>query len=315
MARDTPQTPFEIADESVPVHADIGRNHPMVVFGDHRLCAGKSLNVYRMPGPHMHSQIELNLVLDGEMTYWFDGRVVVAEAGWLALFWGMIPHQVVSAPVGTRFVCLYVPVAVFLGLPAMSRLRAAVFQGAVLAAARVHKFDPDLFLRWREDLAGEDPQREALVRDEVTARLRRLEVEGWRDLRAAAPLAAVGTSQDAERMAAVERMARYIGENANGPLSVEDVASASGLHPNYAMQLFKRTLGMTVKQAISRHRLDAAQSMLIASNRSITKIAFDSGFGSLSSFYEAFERRFSTSPSEFRKVVASRAPAGADAAA
>jgi len=197
----------------------------------------------------------------------------------------------------------------------MSRLRAAVFQGAVLEAARVHGFDCDLFLRWREDLMAGDPRREALVRDEVTARLRRLELEGWRDLRAAAPLAAVGNSQDAERMAPVERMARHIGENANGPLSVEEVASASGLHPNYAMQLFKRTLGMTVKQAISRHRLDAAQSMLIASNRSITKIAFDSGFGSLSSFYEAFARRFSASPSEFRKVVSRRVPADADAPA
>jgi transcriptional regulator GlxA family with amidase domain len=148
-----------------------------------------------------------------------------------------------------------------------------------------------------------------LVSDELTLRLRRIELEGWRDLRAEAPLAALGASADAERMAPVEKMTRYIGENGNGPIDVADVAQASGLHPNYAMQVFKRAIGMTIKQAITRHRLDAAQSMLIASQRSVATIAFECGFGSLSSFYEAFERRFSASPAEFRKAVAVRAPA------
>jgi AraC-like DNA-binding protein len=276
----------------------------MVVFGDHRLCAGKSLNVYRMHGPHMHSQIELNLVLEGEMTYWFDGRVVVAAAGRLALFWGMIPHQVIAAPCGTRFVCIYAPVSLFLGLPEMSRVRTAIFDGAVLEAACSHGSDPDVFLRWRDDLDSGEPRRQALVSDELTLRLRRLELEGWRDLRAEAPLAAVGAPVDAERMAPVEKMARYIGEHGNGPIDVADVAQASGLHPNYAMQVFRRAIGMTIKQAIIRHRLDAAQSMLIASQRSITTIAFECGFGSLSSFYVAFERRFGASPTEFRKAVA-----------
>lgn len=303
MPHETSRTPFEFADESVPVYADIGRHHPMVVFGDHRLCAGKSLSVYRMPSPHMHSQIELNLVLEGEITYRFDVRSVRVPAGHLVLFWGMVPHQVTSAPAGTRFVCLYVPVSVFLGLQEMSRVRIGIFQGAVLSAARVHRFDPELFLRWREDLASGDPRRETLVRDELTARLRRLEIEGWHDLRAQAPLAAFDGSPDAERMVPVEKMTRYIGEHGNGPLGVEQVASASGLHPNYAMQLFKRAVGMTIKQAITRHRLDAAQSMLIASDQSISAIAFACGFSSLSSFYEAFERRFATSPGEFRKAV------------
>ena len=32
-----------------------------------------------MAGPHMHSQIELNFVLTGQMTYWFDGRELTWE--------------------------------------------------------------------------------------------------------------------------------------------------------------------------------------------------------------------------------------------
>ena len=123
-------------DESIPAHPDVGRNHPLVIFGDHRFCAGGSTQVKRMPGPHMHSQIEMNLVLDGAMTYWFDGRAVTVSAGRLVLFWGMIPHQVTDVAEPTRFVCLYVPMAVFLGLPALSRLRDAIFRGKRLAGVQ-----------------------------------------------------------------------------------------------------------------------------------------------------------------------------------
>lgn len=296
----------EWVDESVPVHQDIGRDHPMVIFGDNRLCAGKSLVVHRMPGPHMHSQVEMNLVLEGEMTYWFDGRIIKLLPGSLALFWGMMPHQVIAAPDETRFVCFYAPVSMFLGLPTMSRLREALFQGAVIEANRVYCYDREHFLRWREDLANADDRLIDLVRDELTTRVRRLEIEGWRDMRDAARLSPLDASYDAERMVPVEKMSRYIGENGRKDVSVEEVARASGLHPNYAMQLFKRAVGMSLKQAITRHRLDAAQSMLIASDHTISAIAFDSGFRSLSSFYDAFEKRFSASPAQFRKGAAGR---------
>ena len=293
-------------DESVPVHEDIGRDHPMVIFGDNRLCAGKSLVVHCMPRPHMHSQVEMNLVLDGEMTYWFDGRIIKVANGSLALFWGMVPHQVIEAPPQTRFVCFYAPVSMFLGLPTMSRLREALFHGAVIQAERVHSYDREHFLRWREDLEHADDRLLDLVRDEVTTRVRRLEIEGWRDMRQDAPSAPLDASYDAERMMPVEIMSRYIGENGRKDISVNDVARASGLHPNYAMQLYKRAVGMSLKQAITRHRLDAAQSMLIATDKAISSIAFDCGFGSISSFYEAFEKRFSASPAQFRKGPAGR---------
>ena len=82
--------------------------------------------------------------------------------------------------------------------------------------------------------------------------------------------------------------------------TIHDVARAADLHPNYAMSLFKRAMGLTIKQSITRHRLDTAQSMLIATELPVASIAFDCGFGSLSSFYAAFEQRFHNSPAAFR---------------
>jgi AraC-like DNA-binding protein len=132
--------------------------------------------------------------------------------------------------------------------------------------------------------------------------VRRLDREGWRDLRETAlPSSSVGHhGHDHDRALRVEKMAQFIGEHALEDISADDVAKAAGLHPNYAMSLFKRAVGLTIKQSITRHRLDMAQSMLIATDLPVATIAFDCGFNSLSSFYTAFTQRFARSPAAFR---------------
>lgn len=290
-----------IQDESVPVHPDHDPRHPLVIFGDHRFCAGAQLEVQKMAGPHMHSQIELNFVLSGRMTYWFDGRELTVDENRLCLFWGMIPHQVIDRAEGTRFVCLYVPMSVFLGFASLSRFRDAVFRGAVIEALDIRGWDRDVFLRWRDELLSGDPEVMEIVRAELTARVMRIEREGWRDLREQAAAIPTSGQRDADWVHHVENMLRFIGEGALSDISAEDVGRAAGLHPNYAMTLFRKAVGMTINQAIIRHRLDTAQSLLIATDLPITEVAYESGFGSLSTFYEAFQRCFKEKPVQYRR--------------
>ena len=49
-----------------------------------------------MPAAHWHDHVELNLLLEGEMTYLFNGRREEVEAGRLVLFWAAIPHQTIT---------------------------------------------------------------------------------------------------------------------------------------------------------------------------------------------------------------------------
>lgn len=305
-------TPIINRYESVPVHPELNPAHPLVVFGDHRFCAGEMLDVHKMTGPHMHSQIELNFVLRGSMTYWFDGRELTVSEGRLCLFWGMIPHQVIDRHEGTQFICLYVPMSVFLGLASLSRFRDAVFRGAVIEALEIKPWDRDVFSRWRDELLSGDEGAIEIVRSELTARVMRIEREGWQDLREqGSALASLGKRGD-DWVPHVEKMLRFIGEQAPGNISAEDVGRAAGLHPNYAMGLFKRAVGMTINQAIVRHRLDTAQSLLIATDLPITEVAYESGFGSLSTFYDAFQRRFMEKPVQYRRRM--RAKGGKQAA-
>jgi AraC family transcriptional regulator, melibiose operon regulatory protein len=239
------------------------------------------------------------------MKYWFDGRELVLPARRLVLFWGMIPHQVIDCAPDTEFVVLYVPISVFLELPTISSLRQEIFAGALIEALDLKSYDFDMFARWRLDLLSGDQSLEPIVRDELTARVRRLDREGWHDLRDVHATARNSGHHEhsRNRVLKVEAMAKFIAENAFEDISTEDVGRAVGLHPNYAMALFKRVLGHSIKQSIIRQRLDAARSMLISTDLSAATIAFDCGFRSLSSFYEAFGQRFRASPASFRKEV------------
>lgn len=276
--------------------------HPVVVFHDHGLGAGEEMRVFPMARAHMHSQVELNLVVEGGLTYRFDGRRIALAEGSLALFWGMIPHQVTEAAEPTRFVCLYMPMAALFGVPALTRLRDALFRGAMVGAAAAAT-DRAVFERWRAELIGGGERLNRLVLDEIVLRLRRLDHEGWRDLRQGSAAAGEKVHPEGKSLPHAAAMLRFVGENACEPIAAADVARAAGLHPAHAAAVFRRATGLSITRAILRQRLDTAQALLVATAMPVSDIAFESGFGSLSRFYEAFTRHFGLAPKVFRARV------------
>jgi AraC family transcriptional regulator, melibiose operon regulatory protein len=311
MTRKAPWRNYKLnqPSEGVRIHAEEGQGYPVEVFGDHGLCAGHSMLVYPMSGPHMHSQVELNYVISGSMTYWFDGQDITLSAGRMALFWGMVPHRVTDREEGTEFVVLYAPMSRLIELTGAASLREAVFSGGFVEAKLLLDHEEQRFRQWRLDLLQAermaDKQLAQIVQDELNSRIRRIERDGWHDLRGQASLRGgiLASVPNHERAMRVERMARYISENSLQSISVEDVADAAHLHPNYAMSLYKSAMGMSIKQSIIRHRLDTAQSLLISSDTPVSKAGLACGFGSVSSFYAAFEKRFGVSPLSFRQSI------------
>ena len=104
-----------------------------------------------------------------------------------------------------------------------------------------------------------------------------------------------------EEVSLVEKMAVYIARNYSNPIRVSDVGKAVGLHPDYANAIFKKTFGCTLSEFIVAERITHAQRKLLASHLSITQIAFDCGFNSVSRFNSAFLKINGCTPREYRK--------------
>jgi AraC-like DNA-binding protein len=80
-----------------------------------------------------------------------------------------------------------------------------------------------------------------------------------------------------------------------------DLGAALRLHPKYAMTVFKRRTGRSVRRYVLDLRLAHAQRLLAAGNRSVLEIAMASGFGSLAAFYAAFRRDLGERPLAYRR--------------
>ncbi len=260
-------------------------------------------DVFVMSASHSHSQVELNYILDGDVTYLHGGRRATLGTGDVSLFWGAIPHRTLEVSPNSRFVCIYVPLEMFLNAKLSGALRSTALAGGLIVGAEPGRFDPSRFQRLVADVAqGPDHRMAELLAAEVLLILQRLDVTGWRDLldgQHPEGRAAAGVLP-----AKVVEMTRFIAENGHSAITVSDVARAANLHPNYAMTRFRAALGMTIAHYILRHRMMSAQTLLVSTRKDLAAIAFEAGFGSVSQFHRSFRDHFACTPAEFRRRVA-----------
>jgi len=87
------------------------------------------------------------------------------------------------------------------------------------------------------------------------------------------------------------------------PLSVAELASIACMSPYHFMRTFRDAVGVTPYQYLLRTRLRHVAIDLGATNEPISAIAFDAGFGDLSTFAEMFRRVFDLSPGQYREEV------------
>lgn len=83
------------------------------------------------------------------------------------------------------------------------------------------------------------------------------------------------------------------------PIRVSDIAQAVGLHPAYASILYSRTRGNTLIRHLTQLRINYARQRLARPDApAVVRVAFESGFCSLSSFYEAFRKLTNQTPTQ-----------------
>ena len=217
---------------------------------------------------HWHDHIEINFPVGGDFTYLLAGSMVRIPPGRLAVFWAGMPHSVVDGSGIDDFYWIYVPLtwALRLGLPNPFTRR--VMAGEMVVDNEPLAADRPMLDRWSEELPGADEARRRLIVREVENRLMRLAL-GQPE---AADDQVPGTTGP---MRKVSEMARFVAENHEEPLRLADVADHVGLHPNYAMTLFRRHYGITLNTYLTRLRVCQAQYLLLSTDQDVSRIAFE----------------------------------------
>lgn len=99
----------------------------------------------------------------------------------------------------------------------------------------------------------------------------------------------------------VTRILEYLHTHYAEELTLGDLARQEYLSPSYLSQFFRSKLDTTFTGYLNDIRLDRGFFELCATDKTVTEIALDNGFGRVDTFIERFRKKYETTPGKFRK--------------
>ena len=239
----------------------------------------------------VHFDIEVNYLFEGSARYFFGRTDWNLPERRLVAFWGTTPHRLVDVSANARLATLRIPLVDYLQWESPKPLFEGVFENGVIIEP-VELTAPQRMDRWLLEYASEDPNLRLAALLEIQAAMLRSQV--------AVPARKTSSTANSEAEP-VMVMCKYITANLTESLTSSDVADVAGLHPNYAMRLFKRLTGMTIQEYVVHSRMANAQRLLLRSKESVEEIGEKAGFQCASQYYATFKKFTGYTPLQFRK--------------
>src|SRR5262245_37465602 len=259
-----------------------------------------------MRSPHWHAQVEVNFIMQGWVHYKMAAHDIALSAGDMCLFWGGLPHQMDDRSDDAVYAGGHLPLVHFFRLHLPSDVPHRLMMGATLVTSATDESDYRSFKRWREYWRSGDPARTQHAVDELLLRIERVRFEAYRMVPDDTQGENVASPFDQQSSRTVGRICDFIAENFLDDIESVDIAAAVGIHPKYAMSVFRKTTGMTLNEYVNLLRLSYAQAKLMKEDANVIHVAMESGFGSLTAFNKSFRKLAGMSPSDFRKVSTAR---------
>lgn len=99
----------------------------------------------------------------------------------------------------------------------------------------------------------------------------------------------------------IQQAAQTIREKYNQPLSLNDLLRQAHMSRSYFLRLFRRYMGTTPYNYLISTRITQAKALLALTDRSVSEIGREVGFGDVSNFSARFSAAVGQSPMQYRR--------------
>ena len=86
-----------------------------------------------------------------------------------------------------------------------------------------------------------------------------------------------------------------------GPLRLPELAATAHMSAAHFSRMFRAAFGETPHRYLQRRRIERAMFLLRNTDRPVTEVCFEVGFGSLGTFSRTFHHIVGETPSQFRR--------------
>ena len=249
-------------------------------LSEYRCSAGPGDPVFE----ECHSLPLVALVLDGRFTYHGPHGARLAEAGSLLL-----------ANAGLSYACSH--------------------EDSCGDCCMVLQYDPELFAEAAASKAGSSRftfPGSTMAADESLLPLLLMAERGDKDaplillesiLRSQSGLADNTVQPNSRERHAIRAALDLIEANLAEPMCLDRLSRAAGMSKYHFIRCFTRVMGSTPYRHLLARRMDRAARQLAKTRQPVTDVAFDCGFGDLSTFNARFRTTFGMTPSTWRQSV------------
>ncbi|MDY2937413.1 MAG: AraC family transcriptional regulator [Fusicatenibacter sp.] len=274
--------------------------HETINYGDSlglRLCHNVE---YENFPDHWHVGMELIMPIDqGYVVVVGKERYELLEGDLILINSGVI-HALEAPPTGERII-LQFDTALLYTLKEMETL--LFMMPAVFFYRKNPQDELYCFLREKLDRIIQEYDGNSAFREaSIYSALIEIFVElGRREIYQSGPGKQAQTTKQQEYLEAVMNACNYINRHYMDNLTLEEVANVSGFSKFHFTRIFKQYMNMTFYEYLNSKRVKRAEELLYNKEMSITDVAMNSGFSSLSAFNRTFKAIKNCSPSDYRK--------------
>jgi AraC-like DNA-binding protein len=105
---------------------------------------------------------------------------------------------------------------------------------------------------------------------------------------------------DTSKSRRIKEVNKYLHENLQNTIKIEDVAKLVNMSPSAFSHFFKKRTQRSFTEYLTELRIGYAAKQLIESDKNISEICFESGFNNISNFNRTFKAQKGCTPSNFR---------------
>lgn len=254
---------------------------------------------------HYHPEIEICYVVKGRGTRLVGDNSSEFESGDLVLVGSNLPHTWISDPTFSaqghqmEVVVIQFPVewldGLFRLLPETQQLRSLCLEaqrGLFFPAETIHQLGPKLI----ELVNSSGFNRYHLLLDA----LHDMSQFETRQLLATERYTPTLGQESEDRIGVV---CRHIHEHFRDPINLEVMSGLAQMSPTAFCRFFKKMTGKTLSNYVIDLRISHACSLLLEKHQTISEVAYESGFNSITHFNRSFKSRKTVTPKVYRERI------------
>lgn len=250
--------------------------------------------------PHWHNALEIivpmenwyDATVDNKNYHVLPGEILIIPSGAL--------HSLRAPQSGNRFIFLF-DVSSIATLHGFSQIESILTPPQCISKASHPQIYDDVYqllMQIRNEYFGEKDFAELTI---FSLLLNLFVLIGTNHLNSLNFFSSMRPSKQKAYINKFNTVMEYIDAHYMSDLSLDDVAAAAGFSKFHFSRLFKQYTGFTFCDYIRHRKIKVAEELLNQSDLSVTEIAMQSGFVSLSTFNRVFRQLKNCSPTEYRE--------------